>query len=46
MLKERVDGKGGVIMVDRTGNVGYAFNTAHMAHTYLTEGMGEPVVGV
>jgi len=46
MLKERVDGRGGVIMVDRTGNVGYAFNTAHMAHAYLTEGIGEPVVGV
>ena len=46
MLKERVDGRGGVIMVDRTGNLGFAFNTAHMAHAYLTEGMGEPVVGV
>ena len=46
LLKERVDGRGGVILLDRTGNVGYAFNTPQMAHAYLTEAMEEPVVGV
>jgi beta-aspartyl-peptidase (threonine type) len=46
LLKGRVNGKGGVILVNRAGQVGFAFNTAHMAYAYLTEGMGEPVVGV
>jgi beta-aspartyl-peptidase (threonine type) len=46
LLEERVDGRGGVILIDGLGNVGYAFNTAAMARAYLTEGMGEPVVGV
>jgi beta-aspartyl-peptidase (threonine type) len=46
VLKERVDGRGGVILVDRAGNVGFAFNTARMAYAYLTEGTDEPIVGV
>ncbi len=46
LLKEDVDGHGGVIMIDHTGKAGYSFNTAAMAHAYLTEDMRDPVVGV
>jgi beta-aspartyl-peptidase (threonine type) len=46
LLKGKVDGRGGLILVDRAGEIGFAFNTVRMAYAYLTEGMGEPVVGV
>jgi beta-aspartyl-peptidase (threonine type) len=46
LLREGVDGHGGVIMIDHAGTVGYSFNTAAMAYAYLTEGMRDPVVGV
>jgi beta-aspartyl-peptidase (threonine type) len=46
LLQERVGGRGGLIMIDRHGRVGYAFNTSRMAHAHLTEGLNEPVVGV
>jgi len=46
LLNERVNGRGGVILVDRMGDVGFAFNTAHMAYAYLREGLSEPAVGV
>ena len=45
-LKERLDGRGGVIMLDVEGNVGSAFTTAAMARAYLVEGMSEPYVAV
>jgi beta-aspartyl-peptidase (threonine type) len=46
LLRDKVDGRGGVIMMNPTGQVGFAFNTARMAYAYLTEGMEKPVVGV
>jgi beta-aspartyl-peptidase (threonine type) len=46
LLQDRVEGRGGVILVHNSGDVGYAFNTAAMAHAYLKEGMSEPIVGV
>jgi beta-aspartyl-peptidase (threonine type) len=46
LLKKKVDGRGGVILVNRAGDVGFAFNTAHMAYAYLADGMEEPIVGV
>lgn len=46
LLKEDVDGRAGVIIIDHTGKVGYSFNTGAMAYAYLTEGMEDPVVGV
>jgi beta-aspartyl-peptidase (threonine type) len=46
VLMDRVDGRGGVIMMDAKGNVGYAFSTAALARAYLTEDMDEPVAGV
>jgi L-asparaginase / beta-aspartyl-peptidase len=45
-LAERVDGLGGIIMLDCCGNVGYAFNTPRMAYAYLTQGMDRPVFGI
>ena len=34
-LARRVGGVGGVILADRAGRIGYAFNSAHMARAYL-----------
>jgi beta-aspartyl-peptidase (threonine type) len=45
ILKARVDGRGGLIMVDRLGRVSYAYTTGALARAYLTEDMDEPVVG-
>jgi beta-aspartyl-peptidase (threonine type) len=41
LLKERVDGLGGVVAIDRHGQVGIAFNTAAMPHAYA---IGDGVV--
>lgn len=46
LLQEKVDGRGGLIMVNHQGDVGYAFNTPHMAYAYLGEDMEEPAVGI
>lgn len=46
ILRARVDGEGGLIMVDRLGRVSYAYSTKALARAYMTEGMDEPVVGV
>jgi beta-aspartyl-peptidase (threonine type) len=45
-LEFRGAGQGGIIVVDSKGELGYAFNTPHMAHAYLTEGMTKPEVGI
>ena len=45
-LESRTGGKGGIIMVDPGGELGYAFNTPCMAHAYLAEGMTAPEVGI
>ena len=45
-LRSRTDGKGGIILVDPKGELGFAFSTPHMAHAYLAEGMIEPEVGI
>jgi len=34
-LGKRVDGLGGVIVLDRNGRIGYSFNTPHMACAYI-----------
>jgi beta-aspartyl-peptidase (threonine type) len=46
LLEERVRGLGGLIMIDRHGDIGYAFNTPNMAYAYLTEDLTQPVVGI
>ena len=46
MLNDRVAGKGGLILIDRAGRVGYAYNTSQMARAYMLEGMDGPEVGI
>lgn len=46
LLKERTGGRGGIILVAPDGTLGFAFNTPHMAHAYLTDRLKDPVVGV
>jgi beta-aspartyl-peptidase (threonine type) len=45
-LHTRTRGRGGIILVDSKGELGYAFNTPHMAYSYLYEGMTTPEVGI
>ncbi|MHA2394827.1 MAG: isoaspartyl peptidase/L-asparaginase [Promethearchaeota archaeon] len=37
-MKNRLDGNGGVIVIDIKGNIGYAFNTKHMVWAYIKDG--------
>ncbi len=46
LLSERLGGDGGLILIDRQGQVGLAHNTPNLAYGYLMAGMDEPVVGV
>lgn len=46
LLGERLDGSGGLIVIDRQGQVGFAHNTPHMSFGFLTSGMETPVVGI
>lgn len=45
-LEMRIEGRGGVILAAPDGSLGFAFNTPHMAHAYLTDGMSKPSVGI
>ncbi len=45
-LGAHAQGTGGLIAVDRLGNVGFAWNSKNMTHAYMTEGMDEPTAGV
>ncbi len=46
ILKKKVNGTGGVIALNRKGEVGLAFNTPRMAHAYMTAKMKKPVVAI
>jgi beta-aspartyl-peptidase (threonine type) len=46
LLAHRIGGLGGIILLDRSGRVGHAFNTPRMAFAYLREGLGSPVLGI
>jgi beta-aspartyl-peptidase (threonine type) len=46
LLAERLGGTGGLILIDRQGQVGFAHNTPHMSYGYLTSGMDVPQVGI
>jgi beta-aspartyl-peptidase (threonine type) len=46
LLGAKVNGTGGLIIVDRLGNVGFGWNTSNMSHAYMMEGMSEPITGV
>lgn len=45
-LESRTQGRGGIIVVDAKGDIGFAFNTPYMAHAYLADGMTKPEVGI
>lgn len=45
-FQRRVGGLGGVILLDRLGRVGWAFNTPRMSRGVWVEGLGAPVVGL
>jgi beta-aspartyl-peptidase (threonine type) len=46
LLGTKAEGTGGLIIVDRAGNVGFAWNSENMAYAYLIQDMTEPVSGV
>ncbi len=45
-LGAKATGTGGLIVVDRLGNVGFAWNTTHMSHAFIAHDMQEPITGV
>lgn len=46
VLAAKAKGVGGLIVVDRLGNIGFAWNSQAMAYAYMIEGMDEPIAGV
>jgi beta-aspartyl-peptidase (threonine type) len=46
ILRKKVDGNGGVIVLNRFGKPGVAFNTPRMARAYMNSEMREPFVNV
>jgi len=46
VMERRVNGRGGVIVLDMKGNVGAFYNTPRMAWAYIKEGMHSPVSSV
>ena len=46
VLGAKAEGTGGLIVVDRLGNVGFAWNSENMAHAFMTENLEQPVTGV
>jgi len=46
VLGAKATGTGGLIVVDRKGNVGFAWNSRNMSHAYIIEGMEEPIAGL
>jgi beta-aspartyl-peptidase (threonine type) len=46
LLQRKVDGRGGVIVLNHEGRAGCAFSTPRMARAFMTEEMGEPRVEV
>ena len=46
LLGTKATGTGGLIVVDRKGNLGFAWNSQHMKHAYIAEGMDGPVSGI
>lgn len=42
MLEEKVNGRGGIIVLDKKGRIGVAYNTPAMVWAYMKEGMIAP----
>ena len=45
VLGEKATGTGGLIVADRLGNVGFAWNSQSMSYAYMVEGLTEPMAG-
>lgn len=45
VLGARATGTGGLIVVDRKGEVGFAWNSRHMSYAYMLDGLDEPAAG-
>jgi beta-aspartyl-peptidase (threonine type) len=45
-LERKINGRGGVIVLDKKANVGISYNTPKMARAYMTEGMDFPISSV
>jgi len=45
-LERKTNGRGGVIVLDKEGNVGISYNTPKMARAYMQEGMTVPISSV
>jgi beta-aspartyl-peptidase (threonine type) len=46
LLGERTTGEGGLIVLDSRGRVGYARNSATMAHAFMVDSMLSPFAGI
>ena len=46
LLRRKVDGNGGVIVLNKFGKAGIAFNTPRMARAYMNAEMRDPIVEV
>jgi beta-aspartyl-peptidase (threonine type) len=46
LLRDRVEGLGGIILLNRQGQVGFAYNTPRMAFAYMQEGMDSAILGI
>ena len=44
-LGSKATGTGGLVIADRKGNIGFAWNSKNMKHAYIVEGMEEPLAG-
>jgi len=45
-LENKIKGRGGVIVLDKEGNVGFSYNTPKMASAYMDEGMDVPISSI
>ena len=45
ILAKRVNGSGGIILIDRNGDIGYAYNTPRMAYAFQQE-EGDITIGI
>jgi beta-aspartyl-peptidase (threonine type) len=45
-LENKINGRGGVIVLDKEGNVGFSYNTPKMASAYMKEGMDTPISSI
>jgi beta-aspartyl-peptidase (threonine type) len=45
-LEDRLDGLGGIILLDRHGRVGHAHNTPRMAYAYMSQDQERPVFAI